>query len=184
MRSDPAHWKDIIFPKQACCIMSRSFSLPLSPKNSPSSLASPSSKNTIWYSPRRTSNLYTGPPPVQQPQALLASISFKSPESEITVSIPPHNWKFTKNSSMLPVYHPTGPMTAIWNISTKLNVLAVLPEQQAMEEFIQETFQQGYICPSTSPASEEFFLCRRKGRASDRVLTDLNCTPWPISAGY
>ncbi len=37
-----------------------------------------------------------------------------------------------------------------------------LPEQKAMKEFIEEALQQGYICPSTSPAASSFFFMAKK----------------------
>ncbi len=37
-----------------------------------------------------------------------------------------------------------------------------LPEQNAMEEYIEEALQQGYICPSTSPAASSFFFVAKK----------------------
>ncbi len=38
-----------------------------------------------------------------------------------------------------------------------------LPEQKAMEEYIEEALQQGYIRPSTSPAVSSFFFCGQEG---------------------
>ncbi len=37
-----------------------------------------------------------------------------------------------------------------------------LPEQKAMEEYIEEALQQGYIRPSTSPAASSFFFVAKK----------------------
>ncbi len=37
-----------------------------------------------------------------------------------------------------------------------------LPEQKAMEEYIEEALQQGYIHPSTSPAASSFFFVAKK----------------------
>lgn len=34
-----------------------------------------------------------------------------------------------------------------------------IPEQKAMEEYIEEALKQGYIRPSTSPAASSFFFC-------------------------
>ncbi len=41
-----------------------------------------------------------------------------------------------------------------------------LPEQKAMEEYIEEALQQGYIHSSTSPAASNFFFVAKK----DEVL--------------
>lgn len=49
-------------------------------------------------------------------------------------------------------------------------VFTILPEQDAMEKYIQETLQQGYICPSTSRASAGFFFVEKKEGASDPAL--------------
>lgn len=38
-----------------------------------------------------------------------------------------------------------------------------IAEQEAMEEYVQEALQQGYIYPSTSPASTSFFFVEKKG---------------------
>ncbi len=37
-----------------------------------------------------------------------------------------------------------------------------LPEQKAMEEYIEEALKQGYIRPSTSPAASSFFFVAKK----------------------
>ncbi|KAK3525890.1 hypothetical protein QTP70_010938 [Hemibagrus guttatus] len=37
-----------------------------------------------------------------------------------------------------------------------------LPEEKAMEEYIQEALAQGYIRPSTSPAASSFFFLAKK----------------------
>lgn len=37
-----------------------------------------------------------------------------------------------------------------------------LEEQRAMEEYIQEALQQGYVVPSTFPASVVFFFVEKK----------------------
>ncbi len=39
-----------------------------------------------------------------------------------------------------------------------------LPEQKAMEEYIEEALKQGYIRPSTSPAASSFFFVAKKDR--------------------
>ncbi len=38
-----------------------------------------------------------------------------------------------------------------------------IPEQKAMEEYISEDLQQGYIRPSTSPATSFFFVAKKEG---------------------
>ncbi len=37
-----------------------------------------------------------------------------------------------------------------------------IPEQKAMEKFIEEALQQGYVRPSTSPAASSFFFVAKK----------------------
>ncbi|KAK3575029.1 hypothetical protein QTP86_019792, partial [Hemibagrus guttatus] len=37
-----------------------------------------------------------------------------------------------------------------------------IPEEKAMEEYINEALSQGYICPSTSPAASSFFFVAKK----------------------
>lgn len=39
-----------------------------------------------------------------------------------------------------------------------------MPEQKAMEEYIEEALQQGFICHSTSPAASSFFFVARKDK--------------------
>ncbi|KAK3531902.1 hypothetical protein QTP70_034406, partial [Hemibagrus guttatus] len=38
-----------------------------------------------------------------------------------------------------------------------------IPEEKAMEEYIEEALAQGYICPSTSPAISSFFVAKKDG---------------------
>ena len=42
-----------------------------------------------------------------------------------------------------------------------LGIPLALPEQKAMEEYVAEALQQGYIRPSTSPTASSFL--REKG---------------------
>ncbi|KAK3572486.1 hypothetical protein QTP86_033915 [Hemibagrus guttatus] len=37
-----------------------------------------------------------------------------------------------------------------------------IPEEKAIEEYINEALSQGYICPSTSPAASSFFFAAKK----------------------
>ncbi|KAK3550994.1 hypothetical protein QTP70_011447 [Hemibagrus guttatus] len=39
-----------------------------------------------------------------------------------------------------------------------------IPEEKAMEEYINEALSQGYICPYTSPAASSFFFMAKKDR--------------------
>lgn len=39
-----------------------------------------------------------------------------------------------------------------------------IPEQKAIEEYVEEALQQGYIHPSTSPATSSFFIVAKKDR--------------------
>ncbi|KAK3510435.1 hypothetical protein QTP70_006850 [Hemibagrus guttatus] len=41
-----------------------------------------------------------------------------------------------------------------------------IPEEKAMEEYINEALAQGYICPSTSPAASSFFFVAKKDRGT------------------
>ncbi|KAK3517638.1 hypothetical protein QTP70_013772 [Hemibagrus guttatus] len=50
-----------------------------------------------------------------------------------------------------------------------------IPENKAMEEYISEALQQGFIRPSTSPEASSFFFVAKKG--FDPVLTTVSSTP-------
>lgn len=66
--------------------------------------------------------------------------------------LPPHwpyNCAIDLLSSTIPPCSPVCPLA--------------ISEQRAMEEYIQETLQQGYICPSTSLAFTGFFFFLNKG---------------------
>ncbi len=65
--------------------------------------------------------------------------------------LPPH-WPWDCTIDLLPV--ESVPKGKIYPLS--------LPEQKAMEEYIEEALQQGYICPSTSPAASSLFFVAKK----------------------
>ncbi len=113
---------------------------------------------------------------VCQPYAILFygipkfSTSIESPREKQSFDIPTCYAPFSnvfclKRASQLPPHRPwdcaiyllpgeSVPRGRIYPLS--------LPEQKAMEEYIKEALQQGYICPSTSPAASSFFFLAKK----------------------
>lgn len=63
-----------------------------------------------------------------------------------------------------------------------------LPEQKAMEEYVEEALKQGYIVPSTSPAASSFFFVAKKDKGlwpciDYRALNNITikfCYPLPL----
>lgn len=109
------------------------------------------------------------------PQITLASTRVKCSETQVF-----HSWaiyRFHQISSVKPkllvclhieydwaidlLSATSPPQGRVYSVSLK--------EQRAMEEYIQEALQQGYIVPSTSPASASFFLLRRRTVVWDPV---------------
>lgn len=104
-------------------------------------------------------------------------MSVESRDHQVPVKIPPEYQDlrevFSKEkASKLPLHWPydcaiellpgtSPPLSWVYPLS--------IAEQQAMEEYIQEALQQGYIRPSTSPASAVFVLWRKRVAASDHV---------------
>ncbi len=96
--------------------------------------------------------------------------SIESPVDQQSVDIPEYYSHFRdvfcpKKATQLPPHRPwdcamdllpgeSVPKGKIYPLS--------LPEQKAMEEYIEEALQQGYICPSTSPAASSFFFVAKK----------------------
>ncbi len=117
-------------------------------------------------------------PHIPQPSSLqpvtlpVNSTSIESPVDKQSVDIPTCYAPFSdvfcpKKASQLPPHRP-------WDCAIdllpgepvphgKIYPLS-LPEQKAMEEYIEEALQQGYIRPSTSPAASSFFPYGQKGR--------------------
>lgn len=103
----------------------------------------------------------------------------ESPLSYVPVKVPPeyrdlHEVFSKERASCLPPHRP-------YNCAIDLLSGASPPrgrvyplsqaEKRAMEDYIQEAFQQGYIRPSVSPASSGFFFVEKKGGAFVHVLT-------------
>ncbi len=98
------------------------------------------------------------------------STSVESPEPERKFTLP-YGYRafldvFSKEATTkLPPYRP-------WDCAINLLPGAKLPkgrvypvsipEQATMEEYIQEALRQGFICPSTSPATSSFFFVNKK----------------------
>ncbi|KAL0172961.1 hypothetical protein M9458_033272 [Cirrhinus mrigala] len=94
----------------------------------------------------------------------------ESPKEKVSMQIPVEYSSFAdvfcpKRASQLPPHRP-------WDCAIDLLPDApvpkvriyplLLPEQQAMEEYVQEALAQGYIRPSTSPAASPFFFVAKK----------------------
>lgn len=104
-----------------------------------------------------------------QPQPCL-TISIESPETQVKVSIPSQyqdlSEVFSKTkATQLPPHRP-------WDCAIDLLPNAMPPksrvyplsriEDQAMEEYIEEALDSGFIRPSTSPAAVGFFFVSKK----------------------
>lgn len=98
------------------------------------------------------------------------STSVESPATNVIVEIPPAYRAlqdvFSKRlATRLPPHRP-------WEFAIDLLPGATLPkgriyplsipEQKAMEEYVQEALRQGFIRPSTSPAASSFFFVAKK----------------------
>ncbi|KAL0172449.1 hypothetical protein M9458_032760, partial [Cirrhinus mrigala] len=96
--------------------------------------------------------------------------SVESPNSSQTLSIPPEYQAFQDVFSKVAATHL--PPHRPWDCAIDLLPGAKLPkgrvyplsipERAAMEEYIQEALQQGFIRPSTSPAASSFFFVAKK----------------------
>ncbi|KAI2668646.1 Transposon Tf2-9 polyprotein [Labeo rohita] len=100
----------------------------------------------------------------------MCSTTIESPVEKRSVNIPPCYSSFQdvfcpKRAARLPPHRPWAcaidllpdasvPQGRIFPLS--------IPETKAMEEYIQEALQQGYIRPSTSPAASSFFFIAKK----------------------
>ncbi len=110
-------------------------------------------------------------PPNLTPTGLkVCSTSIESPVEKQSVDIPPCYAPFSdvfcpNRAAKLPPHRPwdcaidllpgeSVPRGKIYPLS--------IPEQKAMEEYIEEALRQGYICPSTSPAASSFFFVAKK----------------------
>ncbi len=109
------------------------------------------------------------PTPANQPLSL-NSTTIESPLEKQSIDIPQCYSHFSdvfcpKRASQLPPHRPwdcaidllpgeSVPKGKIYPLS--------LPEQKAMEDYIEEALEQGYIRPSTSPAASSFFFVAKK----------------------
>ncbi len=100
----------------------------------------------------------------------MCTTSVESPREKQSVDIPSSYAPFSdvfcpKRASKLPPHRPwdsaidllpgeSVPRGRIYPLS--------IPEQKAMEEYIEEALQQGYIRPSTSPAASSFLFVAKK----------------------
>ncbi|KAL0199172.1 hypothetical protein M9458_007712, partial [Cirrhinus mrigala] len=104
-----------------------------------------------------------------QPQPCLTT-SIESPDTKIKITIPSHyqdlSEVFSKTkATQLPPHHP-------WDCAIDLLPNAMPPkskvyplsrmEDQAMEEYIEEALESGFIRASTSPAAAGFFFVSKK----------------------
>ncbi len=109
-------------------------------------------------------------PPQADTSAFVCSTSIESPIPQRTVQISTDYQAFQdvfskSAATSLPPHRP-------WDCAIDLLPEAKLPkgriyplsipEQTAMEEYIQEALQQGFIRPSTSPAASSFFFVAKK----------------------
>nr|XP_055046301.1 plexin-C1-like [Misgurnus anguillicaudatus] len=101
---------------------------------------------------------------------IVCSTSTESPKNNVSVSIPPVYSEFQdvfcpKRASQLPPHWP-------WDCTIDLLLGKPVPkgqmysltltEQEAMENYITDALEQGYIRPSTSPAASPFFFVSKK----------------------
>ncbi len=110
------------------------------------------------------------PSPPAKPILSLNAMSIESPVDQQSVDIPYSHFSDVfcpKKASQLPPHRPRD--CAIYLLpgesvpKGKIYPLS-LPEQNAMEEYIEEALQQGYIRPSTSPAASSLFFVAKKDR--------------------
>ncbi len=114
---------------------------------------------------------YIPHPPLNSAKDLnLNSTSIESPLERQSIDIPACYAPFRdvfcpKKAAQLPPHRPWD--CAINHVSGepvprgRIYPLS-LPEQKAMEEYIEEALKQGYIRPSTSPAASSFFFVAKK----------------------
>ncbi len=128
------------------------------------------------------------PSPPAKPILSLNATSIESPVDQQSVDIPEDYSHFSdvfcpKKASQLPPHRPwdcaidllpgeSVPKGKIYPLS--------LPEQKAMEEYIEEALQQGYIRPSTSPAASSFFFMA-KNRSYRLPVTEKYYSKIPLS---
>ncbi len=106
------------------------------------------------------------------------STSIESPREKQSFDIPTCYAPFSnvfclKRASQLPPHRPWD--CAIYLLPGELVPCGriyplSLPEQKAREEYIEEALQQGYICPSTSPAASSFFFLAKKDGSLQRCI--------------
>ncbi len=126
---------------------------------------------TRWSKSCHQNCLTAVPLPLPRPvNAKVASTLIESPESQETPSFPSDYAAFQdvfskQAATILPPHRP-------WDCAidllpgTKLPKGRVyplsIPECKAMEDYIREALQQGFIQPSTSPAASSFFFVGKK----------------------
>ncbi|KAL0164179.1 hypothetical protein M9458_039932, partial [Cirrhinus mrigala] len=100
----------------------------------------------------------------------ICATSIESPASQEHFQIPQEYWAFQDVFSKVVATHL--PPNRPWDCAIDLLPGAKLskgyiyplsiPEQAAMEEYIKEALQQGFIRPPTSPAALSFFFVAKK----------------------
>lgn len=129
-----------------------------------SSLGAPPCFESCLKLPTRPSS------PTRSTQLLLQATTIESPRGQHDIAVPeeysPFRDVFSKQlATRLPPHRP-------WDCAIELLPGATLPkgrvyplsipEQKAMEEYVEEALRQGYIRPSTSPAASSFFFVAKK----------------------
>ncbi len=110
------------------------------------------------------------PGPPRLPAAQVASTRVESPETSVNPTIPLDYRAFQdafckQAATQLPPHRPWDcaidllpgyklPKGTVYSLS--------IPERKAMEEYIKEALNQGYIRPSSSPAASSFFFVDKK----------------------
>ncbi len=104
------------------------------------------------------------PSPPAKPILSLNATSIESPVDQQSVDIPEYYSHFSDVFCRRGLTTTSTPIDLLPGESVpkgKIYPLS-LPEQKAMEEYIEEALQQGYIRPSTSPATSSFFFVAKK----------------------
>ncbi|KAL0167476.1 hypothetical protein M9458_035698, partial [Cirrhinus mrigala] len=101
----------------------------------------------------------------------LSSTRIESPEPAFTPEIPAEYMSFQdvfskQAATQLPPHRPWDCAIDLLpgaQLPKKLVYPLSIPEHQALEEYIKEALQQGFIQPSTSPAASSFFVGKKDG---------------------
>ncbi len=129
------------------------------------------------------------PPKEVSKHLQICTTSIESPVEKQSVDIPSCYAPFSdvfcpKQASKLPPHWPWDcaidllpgepvPRGRIYPLS--------IPEQKAMEEYIEEALQQGYVRPSTSPAASSFFFVAKKDGGTISVHHSLQLLNIPLT---